>query len=159
MLLTCCTPLPRWHDGVTAVLAAARLPPSCRPARVASPAATTSAKSAVFLLIGFPPAFDVLYDAAEPLARGPPDGLRGGDLEVTKSLQPARTGCAEELAGLRLCKPHALVHLLERRLARPAGLIRSNGEKPLQLALIRTKLLEPLADRRQQLDHRLADGL
>src|ERR687887_2444643 len=74
-------------------------------------------------------------------------------------LQAAGARSAEEPPGLRPDEAHALVHQLERRLARPAPLLRADRERPLQLALVRPQRLEPFPDRREELDDRLADRL
>src|SRR5262245_54422952 len=60
---------------------------------------------------------------------------------------------------LRPNKAHALVHRLERRRARLAGLARALREHPAQLSLVGAQLLVALLDRRQQLDDGLGDAL
>src|SRR6266436_3984902 len=90
--------------------------------------------------------------AAELCRQPTPGGRRGGDSEVTKCLQAARPSSAEEAPGLGLREAHAVVHQFERRLRRAPRLLRTEREKPLKLALIRTKGLEAFADRRQKLD-------
>src|SRR5437868_9849136 len=80
--------------------------------------------------------------------------------EVTKwRLEAAGFGGAEQAARLGLDEAHPVDHQLERRLRRAAGLVRPDGEQPLELPLVPSQCFEALADRRQQLDDRLAHSL
>src|SRR5579872_2636940 len=118
------------------------------------------------LLIELSPHADCVTAAGEPRRRHRPRGRRDGFDEVTAwrrrasqfALQALWARGAEELSGFGLRKAHVVVHLLQRRLGRAARLLGSDCEQPLQLALVRTYCLVALADRRQQLDDRLADG-
>src|SRR5262249_2107625 len=74
-------------------------------------------------------------------------------------LQAARPRRAEEASGLGAHEPHPLVRELEGRLASAARLLRPDREQPLELALVGAESLETLADRREELDDRLADRL
>src|SRR5579884_2400903 len=74
-------------------------------------------------------------------------------------LQAARPCSPEEAAHLGADEAHAVVHQLERRLARATRLLGADREQAVQLPLVGTERLEALADRRQELDDGLADGL
>src|SRR3954469_22097741 len=68
-------------------------------------------------------------------------------------------GSPEEPSALGLHEAHPLVHELEGRLRRAPRLLGPHGEQPLELTLVSPQRLEALADRPEQLDDRLADGL
>src|SRR5205085_4954676 len=105
---------------------------------------------------------DHLALTTEPSAAHRPSGLRSGDRPGTVRrtlLEAARPRRAEETSGLDAHEPHALVHQLERRLTCAARFLGADCEQSLQLALVGAQGVEPFADRREELDHRLADRL
>src|SRR3954467_10950655 len=74
-------------------------------------------------------------------------------------LQAPRPGSPEEPSALGLHEAHPLVHELEGRLRGAPRLLGPHGEQPLELTLVGAQGLEALADRPEQLDDGLADGL
>src|SRR4051812_9504660 len=74
-------------------------------------------------------------------------------------LKAPRPRGPEETPALGLHEAHPLVHELEGRLRRAPRLLGSDCEQPLELALVGPQGLEALADRPEQLDDGLADGL
>ena len=83
------------------------------------------------------------------------DGLEPGS--VPGAHRPRGRAAPNSRPASGLDEAHALVHRLERRLARPPRLLRADREQALQLPLVGAQRLEALADRRQQCDDRLAD--
>src|SRR5581483_4171110 len=132
-------PFPSAHDAGDAEL-------RVDPANAAMPAAAAATTpSAIRIFIRFPP----FRYGPEAAAEKP-----------SRSYSETAGACgAEEAARLGLREAHALVDLLQRRLARAPRLVCADGEQVLERAFVGAQLREALLDRRQQLDDGLAHGL